>query len=95
MGLRWSQGMFAGSFVLSILITKITNVKFKTLELLNKFRNRLFKAKDVQEDDIDHDDSKKSLDKEETIPESTDSLKAIFTHRLELDEEIKVSSILE
>ena len=65
----------------------------KTLELLNAFRNRLFQAKTSNEEDSQNnlEDVGNKEESSETLSES-DPLKAIFNHRLELDEEIKVSS---
>jgi hypothetical protein len=59
--------------------------------LLNAFRNRLFKAKTLNEEDA-HNSSEDLETKEKSIEGSSESdpLKAIFNHRLELDEEIKV-----
>ena len=60
---------------------------------MNAFRNRLFKAKTSNEEDSQNDleDVDNKEESSETLSES-DPLKAIFNHRLELDEEIKVSS---
>jgi len=59
--------------------------------LLNAFRNRLFKAKTLNEEETNNS-SEDVETKEKSIETSSESdpLKAIFNHRLELDEEIKV-----
>lgn len=60
----------------------------KTLELLNAFRDRLFKAKTVENQNEDNENGdEKKIDSKETVSEDA-SLKSILTHRLEIDEEI-------
>lgn len=58
---------------------------------MNAFRNRLFKAKTPNEEDTQNssEDVETKEDSIETQSEP-DPLKAIFNHRLEIDEEIKV-----
>ena len=62
----------------------------QTLELLNAFRERLFKAKDVdKEKEASTDEEAKDKKEENVDSDKTDSLKAILTHKLEVDDEIK------
>ena len=65
------------------------------MELLNAFRNKLFKAKNVESNEHEENEEETDRNPKEIIEPSneTDPLKAIFNHRLELDEEIKVNKL--
>lgn len=62
----------------------------QTIEKLNAFKERLFKAKKLETNDEEEEDEP-SAPVEETKPAvvSSDSIDAILTHRLEMDEEIR------
>ena len=54
---------------------------------MNAFRERLFKAKDVDKEKEAPDDEEAKEENVNTI--KADSFKAILTHKLEVDDEIK------
>ncbi len=64
-------------FSLSLFVL-IASINFETLELLNSFRQRLFNAKEKQVDNT-----------KEGAEEGESGSESLWTHRLELSEEIK------
>lgn len=73
---------------------------YKTLELLNAFRDRLFKAKtseakkneEVESNTGEETETEKSVETSAGV-EPADSFSSLLTHKLEIDEEIRMKVI--
>ena len=60
--------------------------------MLTAFRERLFKAKKVEKNDSDDEEHPGKADKDEHQDEAQSDV-ALYTHRLEVDDEIKQKAI--